>query len=66
MEDYIEIAHKSNNISATLVKTLYLLDVLDILADGEGKTVTLLNLIKENIEYSFNEIETCRKILNSQ
>ena len=58
------LAKISKNISSKILDSIYLIDVLDDLADGEAKELTILNIIRNNLKTSFNDIEQCRKIIS--
>jgi len=57
----IKYLHK--NISSKLLESMYLVDVLEDLADGEGKTGTVLGIIKRDLKSAFYKVESCREVL---
>ena len=64
MKKYNNLSQRSQQISAKLLKSLYLLGIFEDIIEGEGKLETLLKIIRKNIKFSFNEIENCRKIIS--
>ena len=65
MEDKTELAYKSENISGKLLKSIYLLDVLYDLIGGKAKEGTIINILKEDVEFAFKEVENCREIIET-
>ena len=65
MEDRTELAYKSQNISDKLLKSIYLLEVLEDLSEGEAKEGTLINILQEDIKSAFKEVENYRKIIET-
>ena len=59
----IKLNEYQKNIAKELVDILYLLQVLEHISDGEGKTSTLLNIIIKKTKFAFKNVEECRKIL---
>ena len=58
------LAQRSSEISGKLLDSIYLIEILKELNDGEGKIGTLLETICENINYAFKEIEECRSLIS--
>ncbi len=65
MENRTELAYKSQNISGKLLKSIYLLEVLEDLSEGEAKEGTLINILQEDIKSAFKDVENCRKIIET-
>ncbi len=60
---YTKLSKHHQIAAEKLVDTIYLLQILYDILDGEGKTSTLLNVIRKNVKYVFHEIEKCREVL---
>jgi len=58
-----KLEHHYENISSKLLESIYLVDVLEDLADGEGKTGTVLGIIKRDLKSAFYKVESCREVL---
>ena len=50
------------NISGNLIDSIWLLETLSVLNDGEAKMGTILNIIEKKIKSAFNDISECRRI----
>jgi|GEM_PF-4225467 len=56
----------SRNIAGRLLEALYILDIMETLAEGDGKSEILIKMLKHNIKPAFDEIEECRRSLFRQ
>ncbi len=56
-----KLAKLHKRISNKLIETIWLIETLDILNDGEAKMGTIINIINKNIRRAFNDISECRK-----
>ena len=51
----------TGSVAGNLLDSMYLLDVLSVLIDGEAKMETLRVVIYKKIKSAFENIEKCRK-----
>lgn len=63
MKKYKNLATRNREISDRILESIYLLDVLELITDGEAKTDVIIKAIKKHLKYGFREIEACRKIV---
>ena len=64
MENQLTLAEHGKNISGKLLESIYLLEILDEIIDGEAKSGTVLSIIKKNINSTFTEIEDFRRMIH--
>ncbi len=64
MENEKSLATMNQQVSAKLLESMYLLDILEDLLEGNAKESIILSLVIKNIEFSFDEISECRKIIS--
>ena len=64
MENQLTLAEHGKNISGKLLESIYLLEILDEIIDGEAKSGTVLSIIKKNICSAFTEIEDIRRMIH--
>ena len=64
MEYSENIIQLNKDISSKLLDSIYLLEILDDLVDGEPKEGTILSMLKQNITSSFQEISDMRKLIS--
>ena len=55
------IAKYYKNISGNLLDSIWLLETLYVLNDGEAKMGTIITIINKKIRSAFNDISECRK-----
>ena len=51
----------SRNIAGRLLEALYILDIMEALIEGDGKSEILIKMLRHNIKPAFDEIEECRR-----
>ncbi|MBQ3311434.1 hypothetical protein IJG72_05085 [bacterium] len=61
MENKLNLAELTKDISNRLLETKYLLDIMEDIIDGESKLETLHKQVMKNIISAFHEIEECRQ-----
>lgn len=64
MSEEKTIASRNADISKKLLDSLYLIETLEDLYEAEAKAGTILEIVRKNIDFAFNEIEKCRKIIS--
>lgn len=64
MEHFENILQLNKDISSKLLDSIYLLEILDDLIDGEPKEGTILSVLKQNIISSFQEISDMRRLIS--
>ena len=64
MEENKNLANLCKEISSNLFDALAITEILCDLADGEIKESLLLDTIKKHVMSSFDNIETCRKLIS--
>ena len=63
MEETKKISVLSTDIAQKLLNSIYLLDILYDIIDGDAKECTLINEIRRCVKISFDEINECRKVI---
>lgn len=63
MKNKFNLKTSQRHIASSLLQTIYIIDILEEIADGDGKMTAMLNYIRKNVRFSFNETEKCRKLL---
>ena len=56
----------SRNIAGRLLEALYILEIMEALAEGDGKSEILIKMLRRSIKPAFDEIEECRRSLFRQ
>ena len=56
MENEKSLATMNQQVSAKLLESMYLLDILEDLLEGNAKESIILSLVIKNIKFSFDEI----------
>lgn len=59
-----DLNYLNKKISCRLLESMRLLDILETLNDGEAQEGTLIGIIKNKIEASFNDIQDCRRMIS--
>lgn len=59
------LARLTSEISHLLLESIYLIEILEDVLDGDGKTSTLLNEISKKTKKAFNNNEDCRQFISN-
>ena len=54
------IAQLSKNISRKLIESMYFLEIMSDIIEGEGKLDTIIKHLRLNMKSAFSMIEQCR------
>lgn len=62
-DENFNLIELTTKISRELLDSIYIIDIIYEISDGDGKIGTLLSILKNNITSAFDETEKCRKII---
>ena len=63
MEEQMNLQKMTEEISNKLLDTKYILDILEVLTDGEPKEYILISQAKSHVKSSFIMLENCRNLI---
>ena len=64
MTEQKTLAEKSGSISDKLLNSIYLVEILSDIVDGEAHEATLLEIVRQNLKSAFQEVEECRELIS--
>ena len=63
MKKHKNLVTRNREISQCILESMYLLDILEKLIDGEARADVIIRTMRKHLKCGFREIETCRKIV---
>ena len=64
MSDDKNLENITKNISDKILDSVYSLEILQYIIDGECKEYFLLSIALKNLNEAFNDVESCRKLIS--